>query len=156
MAQVEIRALAEEENLGQELVREYARATAMEMDLPLEQLLPLMPDYKDFSGRYACGAFLVAYVDGQVAGCVGITRADTDRCEMNRLWVRPQFRGLSLGHKLAAASLESARQLGFKTMSLDVLSTRERAAQLYRDLDFQDAPSYHHYDFPVLSMERGL
>ena len=58
-------------------------------------------------GDYAApgGALLLAYVDGQVAGC-GAMRplADVDyanACEMKRLYVRRAFRGFGIGRLLA-------------------------------------------------------
>lgn len=146
----------EEAPLGQQLVREYVDATAEEMGVPVAELLPFIPDYEDWAPRYAEGAFLVAFVDGVAAGCVGITPADGGRCEMNRLWVRPAYRSLGLGPQLVAASLEQARQLGFTRMSLDVLPTRTRAIELYRRSGFRDSPGYHDYGFAMVPLERDL
>lgn len=157
-----IRALQSgDDDLGRELVTEYVLATAVEMTAPggqpmtLEQLLPYMPDLQDFGARYfQGGAFLVAQEGEEIAGCVGICPATPERCEMNRLWVRPAFRGRNLAAMLVDASLEVARELGFRSMSLDVLTSRERARKLYEKAGFLEGPGYHDYPFSMVSMEK--
>jgi ribosomal protein S18 acetylase RimI-like enzyme len=149
--------------IGQELVREYVFATAHEQAAPgsepdVDALIPYIPDWHDFAGRYlrAGGAFLVASVEGALAGCVGITRISTTECEMNRLWVRAPYRSIGLGRTLALASLDTARELGFTRMVLDVLPQRRGAIALYRSLDFVEVPPTHEYAFPMVFLGRDL
>ena len=162
-----IRALTDADDdvaLGRELVREYAIATAEEMTPPggspareLEKIMPHFPDWHDFESRYLRGgAFLIATTGDGVAGCVGVTPVDRLACEMNRLWVRPAFRRKGVARCLVMSSLDEARRLGFRAMTLDALSTRTRAIALYRALGFEDAPSLHRYDFDVVSLGRCL
>jgi ribosomal protein S18 acetylase RimI-like enzyme len=149
--------------LGQALVREYVVATAEEQAGPgkeadLELILPYIPDWDDFAGRFlrTGGAFLVGTVDGAVAGCVGITPLGDGACEMNRLWVRPPFRAGGLGRGLALASMDAARDLGFTRILLDVLPTRGRAIALYHALGFEEVPPTHEYAFPMVFLGRDL
>ena len=143
--------------LGLALVREYTEATAAEMQVELSFLLQYIPDYDEFPGRYhPDGAFLVAEVDGDPAGAVGISPIGGGRCEMNRLWVRPAYRDLGLGRDLILASLAQAARLGFWNMGLEVLPTRERAIALYRHLGFSECPPLHDYEFPMVALSRDL
>jgi ribosomal protein S18 acetylase RimI-like enzyme len=149
--------------LGQELVREYVVATAEEQagagnDPDLGLILPYIPDWHDFAGRFlrSGGAFLVGTVDGAVAGCVGVTPLRDGQCEMNRLWVRPPFRAAGLGRVLALASMDAARDLGFARMLLDVLPTRTGAIALYRSLGFEEVPPTHEYAFDMAFFGRDL
>ena len=156
---------AQDVELGTALVREYTQATAREMETTVEEIWPVIPDFHDFAAHYFPesvpeSAFLVLYAGSErglePAGCVALSPAGQGRCEMNRLFVRPAFRRRGLARQLAQACLEEARKRGYSSMSLDVLTTRERAAALYRSLGFEPAPARHHYDFPVLSFEREL
>ncbi len=143
--------------LGLTLVREYTDATALELEVELETILPHIPDYDEFPGRYhPLGAFLVAEVDGQPAGSVGVSSLGDGRCEMNRLWVRPGYRDLGLGRQLIRASLQQAADLGFHGMALEVVPTRVKAVALYRELGFTDRDLFHEYEFPMIAMERDL
>ena len=47
------------------------------------------------------GRLYLARWDGAAAGCIGLRRLDSMRCEMKRLYVRPAFRGLKTGRALA-------------------------------------------------------
>ena len=143
--------------LGLALVREYTEATAVEMEVPLQTLLQYIPDYEEFPGRYhPDGAFLLAEVDGEPAGGVGIAPAGGGRCEMNRLWIRPGFRDLGLGRELTQACLVHAARIGFWWMGLEVLPSREKAIALYRTLGFQNCEPLHEYEFPMVALAREL
>ena len=154
---------ASDVELGTELVREYVVATAFEQAAPGEDpdiaaILPHIPDWDDFAGRFlhSGGTFVVATVDGAVAGCVGITPLGDGVCEMNRLWVREPFRTGGLGRRLAVASMDAARRLGFRRMLLDVIPVRTRAIALYESLGFVEVPATHEYAFPMRFFGREL
>jgi GNAT superfamily N-acetyltransferase len=148
--------------LGRELVEEYALFTADEnrqlgindVDLPL--LRRILPDLRDFAGRYRGGAYLVATVDGAVAGGVGIAESGGGTCEMNRLWLRDGHRGRGAGRALVDACLEHARGLGFTRMVLDVVPYRTGAIALYRAFGFADIDPIHEYPFAMVAMGRDL
>src|SRR5262249_35043301 len=110
------------------------------------------------AGRFlrSGGAFLVGIVDESVAGCVGVTPLGNDVCEMNRLWVRPAFRAAGLGRLLAVASIDTAGDIGFTRMLLDVLPSRIGAIRLYRSLGFEEVPPSHDYAFPMVFFGRDL
>jgi ribosomal protein S18 acetylase RimI-like enzyme len=156
----EIRGLRDEPadiELGTTLVREYVVATAQETGHDVEVILTLISELHDFAGHYLHGgAFLVAETDGQVEGGVGVTPGPDGRCEMNRLWTRPGFRRTGLGRALGAASMDAARDLGFRRMTLDVVPERIHAIALYRSLGFGDAAPIHEYPFAMVSLARDL
>ncbi|NVP57599.1 GNAT family N-acetyltransferase [Rhizobium rhizolycopersici] len=47
------------------------------------------------------GKILVARLNGKVAGCVMMQRIDGHTCEMKRMFISPEGRGLGLGRRLA-------------------------------------------------------
>ncbi|KAF2159301.1 hypothetical protein M409DRAFT_71085 [Zasmidium cellare ATCC 36951] len=102
-------------------------------------------------GKYAPprGTLLLARSDkGEAIGCVGLRPfATPGHCEMKRLYVHPNGRGLGLGRKLAEAVVAEARELGYEAMLLDTLSTMVSAQALYNSLGFVEVPPY--YDSPL-------
>ncbi len=100
-------------------------------------------------GDYAAprGSLLLAWVDDLLAGCCAMRPLDDSdhmgAVEMQRLFVRPAFRGLGLGKMLAEAALDFARMQGYDCVLLDTLDTMEVARQLYEDLDFYEIDPYY-------------
>jgi ribosomal protein S18 acetylase RimI-like enzyme len=148
--------------LGLSLVEEYMFFTADEgrahghTDVDVATLRTIIPDLRDFTGRYRGGAYLVASLGGEVAGGVGITRTDDHTCEMNRLWLRAPHRGLGAGHELVGACLDHARGLGYERMVLDVVPYRMHAIALYRSFGFTETESIHEYPFEMVALARDL
>lgn len=103
----------------------------------------------DMPGRYAPprGRLLLARVDGAAAGAVGLRPLDGNICEMKRLYVRPDFRRLGLGRRLAEAILARGREAGYGRMRLDTLASMTAAGALYHDLGFVEIAPY--YDNPL-------
>lgn len=96
-------------------------------------------------GKYAppSGAILLAEHEGEIAGCVAVRLLKGNICEMKRLYVKDEFRGLSAGRKLAEAIITKAKQLGYKKMQLDTLQRLDRAIGLYTKLGFKEITPYY-------------
>jgi len=104
-----------------------------------KELAALPGDYGPPDGR-----LLIAYVDGEAAGCGALRKwGDEETCEMKRLYVRPRFRGLGIGKKLAEAIIAAAREIGYRRMRLDTIPDRMTPAiALYRSLGFTEIDKY--------------
>lgn len=132
-----------------EIFREYAGTLGVDLCFQnFEAELAALP------GDYAepAGGLLLAWVDGQLAGC-GAFRplADVDyanACEMKRLYVRRGFRRFGLGRQLAQALMDQAVQAGYSAMLLDTLDDMEAARELYASLGFAEVPPYYFNPIP--------
>ena len=104
----------------------------------------------DFPSSYLPpdGALLIATHDARLAGSIAMRRLDRQVCEMKRLYVRPEFRGLRIGRVLADAIIEIARGVGYRHMRLDTLPGMARAQRLYRELGFREIAPYYFNPVP--------
>jgi ribosomal protein S18 acetylase RimI-like enzyme len=130
---------------AREIFREYAGQLGVDLCFQdFEAELAGLP------GDYAApaGALLLAFVDGQLAGCGAfrpLPEADyPDACEMKRLYVRRAFRRFGLGRQLAQTLMDRAAQAGYSTMLLDTLDDMEAARSLYGTLGFEEVPPYYY------------
>ena len=81
---------------------------------------------------------------GAAIGCVALRpMADPGSCEMKRLYVSPQARGLGLGKALVESVIATARQIGYRRMRLDTLPSMAMAIDLYRARGFVPIPPYY-------------
>jgi ribosomal protein S18 acetylase RimI-like enzyme len=107
-------------------------------------------ELQDLPGPYAPpqGRLILCRLNGAAAGCIALKPLGNGLCEMKRLFVRPEFRGKSIGLKLATRLIEDAQQIGYPTMRLDTIAGKmDPAIALYRRLGFKEIPPY--YENPV-------
>lgn len=127
------------------LMHEYAQGLGVDLCFQdFDRELAQLP------GAYSAprGTLRLARVNGNAAGCCALRPIDTvdyaNACEMKRLYVRPQFRGLGLGRRLAEEVMEAARLAGYTSVLLDTLDTMETARAMYQDLGFVEIPPYYY------------
>jgi len=137
--------------LARELFAEYA--STLELDLAFQGFdgeLSTLP------GRYAPprGRLFLAGPPDEAVGCVALRELDpapealggaaaAPVGEIKRLYVRPVARGTGTGRRLAAAVVDAARAIGYRTLCLDTLASMHEARALYASLGFATTARYY-------------
>lgn len=84
----------------------------------------------------------------QIVGCACLRAFSApDVCELKRLYITPESRGLGAGRKLLQQSIDKAKESGYKEMLLDTLPTMIAATAMYKGFGFEVVDKY--YDSPV-------
>ena len=147
---ITLRTLTADDGDALECVRQFFRnyAAWLGVDLSFQNFDQEMAS---LPGAYAPpqGRLFLAEVDGRPAGCVGVRPLPDSEgvCEMKRLYVDPEFRGMGVGLELALAAINAAKAIGYRRLLLDTLPSMRMAVKLYRELGFTEAPAY--YKTPV-------
>jgi len=118
------------------LFLEYAHSLGVDLSFQNfdEELASLPGDYDPI---------LLAHWDGELAGCVAMHPfGEPGICEMKRLYLRPQFRGKSIGKQLALRIIDEARNRRYRAMRLDTLPAMHDAKAMYEALGFRDIAPY--------------
>jgi putative acetyltransferase len=124
---------------ARKLLKEYADWLDLELCY-----IDIDKEVAEFPGEYGppTGRFFLAFEGGKLAGSVAVRRWHGDICEMKRLFVRPAFRGLGIGKKLAEFIIGEAKRMGYKVMRLDTLPYMVEAKALYKAVGFKQVRKY--------------
>lgn len=92
---------------------------------------------KHYSDQSA-SLYLVAIIEGNIVGGCGVAGFNGSRetCELRKLFLLNESRGLGIGKALVARCLDYARQKGYKECYLDTLSSMKSAIALYEKTGF--------------------
>ena len=103
------------------------------------------------------GEILVAIENEKVMGMVAYHRHSDERCEMKRLYVKPETRGMHLGDSLVEEIIKHARIAGYKEMVLDTIVPLKAAISLYKKHGFEECEAYYHNPMDdVIYMRKAL
>jgi ribosomal protein S18 acetylase RimI-like enzyme len=123
------------------LFRQYAESLGFDLEFQnFDRELENLP------GDYAApdGCLLLVEDSGNWAGCAALRRLEDNICEMKRLYVIPEYRGLGIGKTLAQAVINEARAIGYKKMRLDTIESMQAARALYTSLGFYHIGPYRY------------
>jgi len=82
----------------------------------------------------------VAEVDGKIVGGGGIYPTDglpDGVCELVKMWLLPEARGLGLGRTMIEKCLQQAKELGFNKVYLESMPELKQALRIYEKFGFE-------------------
>lgn len=85
-------------------------------------------------------AYFIAEKEGKLLGGGGIYPTEglpTDTCELVKMYLLPEARGLGLGRTLVEQCMQTARDFGFEQMYLETLPELKQAVKMYEKFGFQ-------------------
>jgi ribosomal protein S18 acetylase RimI-like enzyme len=131
---------------GQNMIEEIKQLfleyiNSLKVDLTFQDL---ETELKTLPGKYAPpnGVLILALINGKEAGCVALRKISDNVCEMKRLYVRDEFRGLGIGKNLVSKVIKEAKGLNYQYIRLDTLPTMKNAQSLYEMFGFYDIEPY--------------
>jgi|SRR5687767_8229142 len=99
---------------------------------------PLIPN--DLSGTNA--TFLVARIDGQLAGCGAIRPLAPGVAEVKRMFVVQHARGHGVGRAILESLESFAKKCGYRAIRLETGLKQPEAISLYETAGYVRAPCY--------------
>ncbi|WP_367295283.1 ribosomal protein S18-alanine N-acetyltransferase [Levilactobacillus yonginensis] len=92
--------------------------------------------------------YLVVRKDDRLLAFIGSTFDDRTRdAHITNIAVLPEFQSRGLGRFLLGVMIKKARQMGYKSVSLEVRVSNQNAQKLYRELNFEQSGIKRGYYF---------
>lgn len=98
-------------------------------------------DLDDLASWYAPpGGVFEVLIDesGRVLGCGGVHRLSAERCELRKMYFRPELRGQGVGSAFLHRLIRFARRAGYRSMELETASALHAAIALYQRRGFRE------------------
>ena len=98
--------------------------------------------YETYNEDRTC--YFVVDKDGEIAGGAGIApleNYDSKVCELQKMYFKPEVRGLGLGSLMMTTCLEFATRAGYTRCYLETMPYMEEARKLYKRFGFENLPS---------------
>jgi GNAT superfamily N-acetyltransferase len=89
------------------------------------------------------GCFVLVVAGERAVGCGGFKRLDERTCEVKRMYLLPEVRGLGLSGRLLAALEERAAAAGYTRVRLDTGDRQPAAMHLYRKSGYREIGDYN-------------
>ncbi|MGE0172102.1 MAG: GNAT family N-acetyltransferase [Oligoflexales bacterium] len=104
------------------------------------------PEVDDMCASYSVekAKYFVLDVRGEIKGGAGIgplAGGTQDTCELRKMYLYPEVRGLGLGAKLLDECLVQAKAFGYEKCYLETFGPMKEAQALYRNFGFQQLNS---------------
>lgn len=83
------------------------------------------------------GQILMVCADSEPVGCVAIIPLGEGVCELSKMAVSPEMRGLGIGRRLLQQAILEARKMGAKSLFLGSSTKLPNAVHLYESVGFR-------------------
>lgn len=123
-----------------QLFQEYA--SQIGVDLEFQHFSKELETIEEHYSRPNGVLILARNRESAPLGCFAIRALKSSICELKRMYVREEFRGLGLGKQMLVKSIEIGKKLGYKKMRLDTLPTMGSAIALYQKMGFCQIEAY--------------
>ena len=104
-----------------------------------EELLQLKEMYS-----HPNGAIILSKNENIFTGCVAVRKKENDIAELKRMFIKPAYRKEGIGALLLQKALAIAKDLQYKKIRLDTLSTMTPAINLYKRYGFYEIEPYYY------------
>ncbi|MBS1990460.1 MAG: GNAT family N-acetyltransferase [Cyanobacteria bacterium SZAS LIN-2] len=104
------------------------------------------------------GVWLARTAQGEVAGCILLRPLPQieNACEVKRLYVKPQYRGLCAADAMLGALHKAAAAAGYKWCYLDTKDDLKAAIRFYQRHGYVDCQRYNDNEQATIFMRRNL
>jgi ribosomal protein S18 acetylase RimI-like enzyme len=129
-----------EYTIAGDLFREYA--SQLDIDLAFQNF---NKELETLHSQYSrpSGMIVIAFNETQTPlGCFGIRKFEGAICELKRMYLRKEARGLGMGSILLQRAIEIGKELGYEKMRLDTLPSMNTAIKLYKKAGFYEIEPY--------------
>ncbi len=142
-----LKEISSEQEFGEGIILFQEYAQDLGIDLSFQNF---KQELRGIAEQYARpnGALIIAYDNKkQPLGCVGVRRLELKICELKRMYLKTEARGMGLGKQLLSKALAVAKEMNYHTMRLDTLETMDAAMGLYKKMGFYEIPAYRFNPF---------
>ena len=122
-------------------MRAYFEELAARFTIPLDPDDPALWETDDM--QMPGGLFLLARLDGRLAGCGGVRKFDATTGEIKRVWVASNARGKGVARALMDRLEDEAAARGFKRLLLDTNGTLHEARAMYARRGYREISRYN-------------
>ena len=104
----------------------------------------------------AGGEFYVGVIDGRIVAMGALKRLTGTRAEICRMRVHPNLQRKGLGTRILSKLEERARELGFRTLTLDTTAGQVAAIRMYTKAGYEEVARGRKLGFEVMTFEKRI
>ena len=104
----------------------------------------------------AGGEFYVGTIDGRIVAMGALKRLTDTRAEICRMRVHPEVPRMGLGTRILSKLEEQARDLGFRTLTLETTAGQVAAIRMYTKTGYVEVARGRKLGFEVMTFEKRI